>query len=305
MKSKLLAIVVIACIAISFPSTTFAQKKGKAKKDIAIQLYSMRDKIGSYVNQTGKYDGDYTVVLKELAQMGYTAVEAAGYNDGKFYNRTPEEFKRDVEGAGLKVLSSHCTKSLTPEELASGNFTESLKWWDQCIAAHKAAGMTYLVTPWLDVPETVKDLKTYCDYYNEIGKRCRLNGLKYGYHNHAHEFRKVEDQVVMMDYMIENTNPEDVFIEMDVYWVVIGQNSPVDYFNKYPGRFKVLHIKDHREIGQSGMVGFDAIFENAKTAGVENIVVEVERYSMAVEESIKVSLDYLLKAPFVKASYSK
>lgn len=49
----------------------------------------------------------------------------------------------------------------------------------------------------------------------------------------------------------------------------MGKASPVDYFHKYPGRFKMLHIKDRREIGQSGMVGFDAIFENAKTAGVE------------------------------------
>ncbi|MDR1505074.1 MAG: sugar phosphate isomerase/epimerase, partial [Prevotella sp.] len=121
----------------------------------------------------------------------------------------------------------------------------------------------------------------------------------------AHEFQKVEDKVVMMDFMIENTNPEFVFIEMDVYWVVIGKNSPVDYFNKYPGRFSVLHIKDHREIGQSGMVGFDAIFKNAETAGVKHIIVEVEKYSTTIEESIKTSLDYLLNAQFVKASYSK
>ena len=56
---------------------------------------------------------------------------------------------------------------------------------------------------------------------------------------------------------------------MDLYWVVRGQNSPVDYFNKYPGRFQIFHVKDNREIGQSGMVGFDAIFKNAKTAGVD------------------------------------
>lgn len=304
MKNNFYLLLVLASLII-LPQTILAQNKENAKKDIAIQLYSVRDRIGSYVNQTGKYDTDYTAILKELAQMGYTAVEAAGYNDGKFYNRTPQEFRKDVETAGLKVLSSHCTKPLTPEELVSGNFTESLKWWDTAIKAHKDAGMTYIVTPWLEVPKTVKDLKTYCDYYNEIGKRCKANGLKYGYHNHAHEFQKVEDKVVMMDFMIENTNPEFVFIEMDVYWVVIGKNSPVDYFNKYPGRFSVLHIKDHREIGQSGMVGFDAIFKNAETAGVKHIIVEVEKYSTTIEESIKTSLDYLLNAQFVKASYSK
>lgn len=284
---------VLIALLIAIPQVINA----KTKKDVSIQLYSVRDKLNN--------GADLNNVLKELAQMGYTSVEAANYNDGKFYGKTPAEFKRAVEGAGMTVLSSHTTKGLSNEELASGDFSESMKWWDKCIADHKAAGMTYIVTPWMDVPKTVKDLATYCKYYNEIGKKCRQNGLKYGYHNHAHEFQKVEDKVVMMDYMLENTNPEDVFFEMDVYWVVRGQNSPVDYFNKYPGRFTVLHLKDHREIGQSGMVGFDAIFKNADKAGVKHIIAEIEKYSCPVEESVKQSLDYLLNAPFVKASYSK
>lgn len=241
----------------------WAQKGKNRKKNIAIQLYSVRDLIN------GDNHAKYMDVLKGLGQMGYTAIEAANYNDGKFYGRTPEEFKKDVETAGMKVLSSHCGRQLSSNELASGDFTESLKWWDQCIAAHKAAGMSYIVTPYMELPKTVKDLKTHCDYYNEIGKRCKANGMKYGYHNHAHEFQKVENKEVMLDYMIKNTNPEYVFFEMDVYWVVIGKNSPVDYFNKYPGRFSILHIKDEREIGQSGMVGFDAIFKNAETAGMK------------------------------------
>lgn len=296
MRTGILSIVFLASI-MFVPESLMAQSNSTQKKDIAIQLYSVRDLIGR--------EGNYTAILKKLAEMGYTSVEAASYNNGKFYNRTPEEFKRDVEAAGMKVLSSHCTKALTPEELASGSFTESLKWWDEAIAAHKAAGMTYVVTPWLDVPETVKDLKTYCDYFNEIGKRCKANGLKYGYHNHAHEFQMVEGKVMMMDYMIENTDPEYVFIEMDVYWTVIGKSSPVDYFKKYPGRFTVLHIKDHRELGQSGMVGFDAIFNNAEIAGVKHIVVEVEKYAMPIEESVKTSINYLLDASFVKPTYNK
>jgi sugar phosphate isomerase/epimerase len=99
----------------------------------------------------------------------------------------------------------------------------------------------------------------------------------------------------MYDYMIENTNPENVFFQMDVYWVVMGQQSPVDYFNKYPGRFELLHIKDNKELGQSGMVGFDAIFENVHVAGTKYLVVEVEKYNFPPEESVKKSLDYLRK----------
>ena len=162
-KRKLLMLAILAGFLIP-PGNVMAQKNKNQKKEIAIQLYSVRERIGSHVgNQSGNYDTDYAAILKELAQMGYTGVESAGYHEGLFYGKKPEEFKRDVEAAGLKVLSSHCNKDLTPEELASGDFTESLKWWDQCIAAHKAAGMTYIVTPWLGVPETVKDLKTYCD----------------------------------------------------------------------------------------------------------------------------------------------
>lgn len=300
MKIKLIFIALLAFMTV-IPEMVWPQKKNSRKKNIAIQLYSVKDLLKG--TQTQEQYDSYMKVLKDLAQMGYTAVEAASYNDGKFYDRTPEEFKKDVETAGMKVLSSHCSKQLSSDELASGNFDESMKWWDQCIAAHKAAGMNYIVTPWLDVPKTVKDMKTYCNYFNEIGKRCRANGIKYGYHNHAHEFQKIENNVIMLDYMLQNTNPEDVFFQMDVYWVVMGQKSPVDYFNNYPGRFKMLHIKDEREIGQSGMIGFDAIFRNAEKAGVKDIVVEVEQYSTDIEKSVKISLDYLLDAPFVKANY--
>lgn len=304
MKNKFYLLVLLASFII-LPDLVLAQKKGNQKKDIAIQLYSVRERIGSFNTTTDNYGVDYTVILKEIAQMGYTGVEAAGYTDGNFYGRSPKQFKKDVEGAGLKVLSSHLNKPLTDDELSSGNYSASLKWWDECIAAHKAAGMTYIVMPWLSVPKTVKDLKTYCEYFNEVGKRCRQNGMYFGYHNHTQEFEKVENKVVMYDYMLENTNPEYVFFEMDVYWVVMGKNSPVDYFKKYPGRFKVLHIKDHREIGQSGMVGFDAIFKNAETGGVKHIVVEMEKATTTIEEGLKISVDYLIKAPFVKANYNK
>ena len=304
LQINLCALALLLMISFTAMAQSKTKAKAKAKKEVAIQLYSVRDILNKVDNKDGKCDAAYITLLKNLAKMGYTSVEAANYNNGKFYDRTPDQFKKDVESAGLKVLSSHCTRGLSKEELASGDFSSSLQWWDQCIADHKAAGMSYIVAPWMDVPKTLKELDTYCAYYNEIGKRCKQQGMSFGYHNHAHEFQKVEDKV-MYDYMIEHTNPEYVFFQMDVYWVVRGQNSPVDYFNKYPGRFKMCHIKDHREIGQSGMVGFDAIFKNAKTAGVKHLVAEIESYSMPVEKSVEVSLDYLLDAPFVKSSYAK
>ncbi len=295
----IISIIAAAVMAVSCAQGTNAGP-AQTKKDISIQLYSVRSLIGSF----GNAKNDYKPLLDTLAKMGYTSVEAASYSDGKFYGQDPAQFKADVEATGMKVLSSHINRYLTDKELKSGDFSETLKWWDACIAAHKAAGMEYLVMPYLGVPATVKDLQTYCDYFNQVGKKCAENGIKFGYHNHAHEFQKVEGKEVMYDYMLQHTDPQYVFFEMDVYWAVIGDASPVEYFKKYPGRFKVLHIKDEKEIGQSGMVGFDAIFNNAKTAGVENIVVEVERYSYDdIARSIKESIEYLEAAPFVPVSY--
>ncbi|MBO8466424.1 MAG: sugar phosphate isomerase/epimerase [Bacteroidetes bacterium] len=304
MKTKtIISILAAALLAVSCGQSGNAGEAGAngQKKEIAVQLYSVRSLIGAFGNNSS----DYKPLLDTLAKMGYTAVEAASYSDdGKLYGQDPAQFKADVEAAGMKVLSSHCNKYLTEQEIRTGDFSEALKWWDTCIAAHKAAGMKYLVMPYLGVPSTVKELQAYCDYFNQVGKKCQENGIKFGYHNHAHEFQKVENKEVMYDYMLQHTDPELVFFEMDVYWTVMGHASPVDYFKKYPGRFKVLHIKDEREIGQSGMVGFDAIFKNAGTAGVENIVVEVERYSYDdVARSIKESIDYLEAAPFVPAVY--
>ena len=274
-----------------------------SKKDIGLQLYSIRQLIGNA--ETFATNGDS--ILARLAGMGYTCVEAANYGNGKLYGMDPEAYKACVEKAGLKSLSTHTTRGLSEEELKAGAASEeTMKWWDECIAAHKAAGMEYIVCPGHHIPDNLKDLKTWCDYHNAIGKKCAEAGVKYGFHNHANEFtRKIEGKV-MYDFLAENTDPEYVFFEMDVYWAVRGQVSPVEYFKKYPGRFKLLHIKDHKEIGQSGMVGFDAIFNNTDIAGVEHIVIEIEAFESAdMMEGIGKCANYLLEADFVKKSYKK
>ena len=289
---------------LMFSTNSYADNLAKPKKEVCIQLYSLRTILDG-VNKDGKVSESYTKLLKDLADMGYTSVETANYDNGKFYGRTPQQFKEDCEKAGLKVLSAHTNRGLSDQELASGDFTEAKKWWKQCIADHKAAGMEYIVCPWMGVPKTMKDLLTQCKYLNEIGKLCKQSGIKFGYHNHSHEFQKVEGKT-MYDVMLENTDPEYVFFEMDVFWTVWGQNSPVNYFKKYPGRFKMFHIKDYREIGQSGMVGYDAIFNNADKAGMENFVVELEQSEApSIVDGVRISIDYLLNADFVKSSYSK
>lgn len=270
-------------------------------KEVGLQLYSVREPLGRHLNN----GESIAPMLDSIAAMGYTSVEAAGYGGGKFYGMTPEEFKQILDNSGLQLISSHTSRLLSPEELAAGDFTEAMEWWKQCVADHKAAGVEYIVFPWMLVPDSKEKLDNLCAYFNQIGTLCAENGIKFGYHNHAHEFGKVDDEV-MYDYLINNTNPDLVFFQLDVYWSMMGKASAVEYFKKYPGRFKILHIKDKLEVGQSGMVGFDAIFNNASDAGVENIIVEAEGSSYGdIMRTVDESVDYLLRAPFVNTSYAK
>ena len=271
------------------------------KKEIAFQMYSVRDLIGN----PNKYAQNHESTLKALAKMGYTAIEAANYDNGKLYGVTPEQFKADIEAAGMEVLSSHVGHNLNNEELKTGKFDEALKWWAQCIDTHKRAGMKYIVNPGVNFPNTLAEADVICKYLNKVGEMVNAAGMKFGYHNHSYEFNKVEGQV-WYDYMIKHTDADKVFYEMDVYWAVRGQVSPVEYFKKYPNRFTLLHIKDHKEFGESGMVGFDAIFNNAEKAGLKHLVVELEASNRPnILDGMKVCADYLNAAKFVKTTYNK
>ena len=237
--------ILLALLAVAGVTACGPKEQAPVKKDMCIQMYSARSLITPE---------NYPDILKEMAAMGYTAVEAANYNgnEGLLYGDAPETFKEKVEGAGMKVLSSHVSRGLSREELDNHDLTAALAWWDKCIDVHKRAGMKYIVTPAIGGQRDLKDLQVYCDYLNEVGRRCQAAGIQYGYHNHAYEFEKVEGEV-MYDYMLQHTDPALVFFQMDVYWAIIGKASPVDYFKRYPGRFTMLHIKDEWEVGQSGM----------------------------------------------------
>ena len=264
--------------------------------EVCFQMYSVRDLIGN----PEKYAQNHKSVLEQLAKMGYTSTEAAYYDNGKLYGVSPEQYKADIEASGMQVLSSHVGHNLNDKELASGNFKDALKWWKQCIDAHKKAGMKYMVMPGVNMPKTLAEAKVICDYMNAVGDMVNKAGMKFGYHSHSYEFQKVDGQV-WYDYMLQNTDPSKVFFQMDVYWAVIGDVSPVEYFKKYPGRFTMLHIKDHKELGQSGMVGFDAIFNNLEKAGTQNIIVELEESDAPnILDGMKQSIDYLRENDYLR-----
>lgn len=287
-KNTISGILILSLVATTFAGCnqrmlTASHIQSIETPELYVQLYSVREDVKK----------DFHSTIQSVAEIGYTGVEAAGYKDGKFYDLTPEEFKNKTESVGMKVLSSHAGRSLNRENPANTDWATTWKWWDTAIAAHKAAGIDYLITASMPRLTSLEHLKVYCEYYNEIGRKCKEQGIRFGYHNHAFEYVEL-DGVTWYDYMIENTDPDLVFYQMDVYWTVKGGKSPVEYFKKYPGRFEILHIKDEKELGESGMVGFDAIFKNSEIAGTKHLVVEIEKYEFPPIQSLKLGYDYLV-----------
>jgi len=259
--------------------------KNKKKKKVGLQLYSLRDDMTK----------DAVGTLKKAAEMGYYSLETASYGDGKIYGMLPGEFTKIVNDLGMKLSSCH---------LGGPNYTKethaaSMEWWKTAIADHAKTGMKYMIKPGMKWPETLDDLKVQMDYFNAIGELTAASGMQFGWHNHNHEFTKIGDEVIY-DFMLKNTNPKNVIFEMDVYWVMKGGCSPVEYMKKYPDRIKLLHIKDEKEIGESGQLDFKSIFETAYAIGVKDYFVEVEIYNFEPLVSVQKSYDFMAAASYIK-----
>ncbi|MFN8209868.1 MAG: TIM barrel protein [Bacteroidales bacterium] len=260
----------------------------KPSKNIGLQLYSIRDSI--YRDVPG--------AIKKVGEMGYKFVEPAGYGNGKFYGMEPAAFRELCEKNGLKVLSSHTGMPL-PD---SAGWDKTMAWWDTCISAHQAVGVKYLVQPFMgeEAYKSLDGLKKYIKYFEAVGEKCNAKGIRFGYHNHSGEFTtKFDSTVVLYDYMVQNTDPAKVTFELDLFWCVQGGANPVDYFNKYPGRFELWHIKDKKEVGESGKMDFAAYWAAAAKSGMKYGVVEVEEYNFDEFTSCKKSYDFLNEAKYV------
>lgn len=285
LKTKLVKSLIL--VSLSLLSVGAGATEKSTKKDVGIQLWSVRDDMKKDVAGT----------IQQLGEMGYTAVETAGYGDGKLYGMEPEDFRALAEKNGMKVISAHCG-GMVPDR---SKWDEIMAWWDQCIDANKRAGVKYIVQPSMSklAYESLEGLKLYCDYFNAVGEKCAAQGIKFGYHNHAGEFKELEGQIIY-DFMLKNTDPAKVFFQLDLYWIAEGGKNAVDYFNQYPKRFLSFHVKDEKELGESGKMDFETPFKMAKKAGMKYYIVEVERYNYAPLESVKKSLEFINEAKYIK-----
>ncbi|SFC06892.1 Sugar phosphate isomerase/epimerase [Algibacter lectus] len=255
-------------------------KHNPKNKNIGIQLVSVHDDMLKNPEKT----------LIQLGRMGYSYVETFVYREGGFYGYTPEAFKAVVKKAGMRFLGS-----MTFFDPADKNDDVAIKfWWNKAIQDHKKAGVEYLSTSNIKIKsiKTIKELQDYCNYYNKIGKLCKDNDLKFIFHNHADEFLMVEG-IRVYDYFLQNTNPEYVFFQSDIYWMHVAGVNPVHYFETYPNRFISWHVKDYKELGESGKIDFEDIFKYQKISGVQYILSEVEDYSFPPLFSVGLAWEYI------------
>ena len=224
-------------------------------KNIGIQLYSVRRELAR----------DFEGTLARVAGIGYKEVEFAGY-----FDRPPKEVKAILDRYRLAAPSVH-----VPIEVARED-------WAGALATANVIGHRYVVIPWLP-PEsrrTLDDFKRLAAEFNRLGEESRRAGLRFAYHNHDFEFAPLNGRVPY-DVLLAETDPSNVALELDLFWITKGGQEPLKYFASYPGRFEMVHVKDssgppeHRQVnvGQ-GTIDFGRILGRRQQAGIRHLFVE-------------------------------
>ncbi|MBC7919922.1 MAG: sugar phosphate isomerase/epimerase [Ferruginibacter sp.] len=276
-------------LVLTAPLLTKLDAFGKSPAKTGLQLYTLRNELPK----------DLMGTLQKVAAIGYREVELFGYTDGKFFGKSPKEFRSILKGLGLSAPSGHYT---------TGNTNPTVKGtlkndWDRAVAHAAEVGQKYMVCAFLFPDERTKldDYKRHVELLSKSAEVCRKGGIQFAYHNHAFEFEPLEGQVPY-EMILKETDPKLVKMELDLYWVSYAGKDPVKLFQENPGRFPMWHVKDMEksaersfaEVG-TGSIDFQRIFDAQKTAGLLHFFVEQDVCKRPPLESIRISYQNLKK----------
>lgn len=250
-------------LALGSSSWSFGSMNNPAVKNFGIQLYTLRDILPGNAKQ----------ILKILAGFGYTQIESYEGPEGIYWNMKAKECHNYMSSLGLQLISTHC-------DIFSG--------FEKKAEEAASIGMKYLICPWIGPQKKIDDYKKFAALFNEKGRICQQNGLRFAYHNHDYSFNNIEGQIPQ-EILLRETDPLLVDFEMDMYWVVEGGSNPLDWFNKHPGRFTLGHVKDRGKKPVSdgkyesidlgtGSIDYRTILPIAKSAGLSYLIMEQEYY---------------------------
>jgi len=301
-----------AVAGISLLNTGFISRRAAISRDLGIQLYTLAKPLSD----------DFSDTIKKLAEFGYKNLEFAGpyyfsrEEDIKnnplismmgltgygYYGHTPKEIRVLLDDLGLKSISAHIDDNTLKYNI------------DEAINAANIIGQKYILSP-MFLGNTADDYKRAAEQYNKFGEKCKAAGIQYGYHTHSQEFAIYEGQTAF-DILVQNTDPDNCCFELDLFWAAVAGVDQVELIKQYPGRIKLLHIKEmaqkmdkvyntnepfeNMEIGMKlfqnqtiigkGVIDFKGIISQVDDEGIDYLLIESDFPPEPVEfarESIK------------------
>jgi sugar phosphate isomerase/epimerase len=213
---------------------------------------------------------DFWGTMQRVAEIGYEGIEGGA-------ELLAGDVKSNVarfHGLGLQVA----THSVNKEQLRDEKVLDK-------VIREAHALQTRDVTFWWDVVDTREQLLRDAELYNAAGARFTAEGLRFCYHNHAHEFQTTFNGVYSLDILAEHTDPRNLYFRLDVAWITIGGADPAHILHKMAGRVPAIHLKDiygTDEIGKwtavgTGVVKIKESIQAAKEIGVEWMTVEQDQ----------------------------
>lgn len=231
-----------------------------SQTNFGLQLYTLRDVIADAPEAT----------LRQVAEFGYNQIESYEGPMGMWWNMGNTGFKELMDELGMTAISTH-----------SNVFEEFER------KANEAAeiGLKFIISPWIGPQDSLDEFRRIADQFNEMGEIANDVGIRFAYHNHAYSFEEQEGEFPQ-DVLMENTDPDLVEYQMDIYWVVAAGHDPAEWMQKYPGRFTTGHVKDlapgdepESTVLGTGSIDFSELLPVAAEHGMENFIVEQEAYT--------------------------
>lgn len=283
----------VAASVTLMPRNVFASTK--KLEHLGLQLYTVRDAMHA----------DPAGTLKKLGAIGYQHLEHAGYSNRLFYGMTIKDIKQILDDNHLSMDSGHVVLSQKHWDTAKGDFTDE---WKYTIEDAVRIGQRYLISPGLDnnLTADLDAFKRFIEVFNKCGELCLKSNIRFGYHNHEFEFTTKFGDKCLYEMMLENTDPKLVTQQLDIGNMYPTGAMPVDYINRYPGRFELMHVKDQIRkpdgkyentlLGKGILPLKDILKAAAKTGGTTQFIIEQEEYQgMDPVECTKLDKDIMFK----------
>src|SRR6266446_5816302 len=195
---------------------------------IGLQLYTVRDAMKT----------DFEGTIAKVAATGYKEVEFAGIfaaNAG-YFGRSPKDVRAILDKNGLAAPSCHAGYDVVEKK------------WPEALEAAQIVGHSYIICPWIDEKQRAEPggWKRAADLFNKAGEASQKVGIRFGYHNHSFEFEPADSLggKLPYDFFLAELDPKLVTMELDLCWISVAGKDPLAYFEKYPGRFPLVHVKD-------------------------------------------------------------